>query len=46
MRHDPPIFSHTVDPLQADAWLKSIEKILTITQCTDTEKVLYASGRL
>jgi hypothetical protein len=46
MRHDPLTFSHVVDPLEADDWLKSIEKILTITQCTDTEKVLYASVRL
>jgi hypothetical protein len=26
--------------------LKTVEKMLTITQCTDREKVLYASGRL
>jgi hypothetical protein len=45
-RHDPLTFSHAVDPLEADDWLRAIEKILTITQCTDREKVLYASGRL
>jgi hypothetical protein len=32
--------------LEADDWLKTVEKMLTITQCTDREKVLYASGRL
>jgi hypothetical protein len=46
MSHKPPTFSSSPDPLQADDWLKSIEKMLNIAQCTDMEKVLYASGRL
>jgi hypothetical protein len=46
MSHHPPTFSHAVDPLDADDWLKVIEKKLDITQCNDREKVLYASGRL
>ena len=46
MSHKPPTFSNSTDPLQADDWLKSIEKMLNIAQCTDREKVLYASGRL
>jgi hypothetical protein len=46
MSHHPPTFSHVVDPLDADDWLKVIEKKLDITQCNDREKVLYASGRL
>jgi hypothetical protein len=46
MSHHPPAFSHVVDPLDADDWLKVIEKKLDITQCNDREKVLYASGRL
>jgi hypothetical protein len=45
MSHHPPIFSHEVDPLDADDWLKIIGKKLDITQCNDWEKVLYASGR-
>jgi hypothetical protein len=45
MSHHPPIFSHEVDPLDADDWLKIIGKKLDITQCNDREKVLYASGR-
>jgi hypothetical protein len=32
--------------LEADEWLKTVEKMLTITQCADREKVLYASGPL
>jgi hypothetical protein len=46
MSHCPPLFSHVVDPLEADDWLRTVEKMLTITQCTNREKVLYASGRL
>jgi hypothetical protein len=46
MSHKPPTFSHSPDPLQADDWIKSVEKMLNLAQCTDREKVLYASGRL
>jgi hypothetical protein len=46
MSHKPLTFSNSSDPLQADDWLKSVDKILNIAQCTDKEKVLYASGRL
>jgi hypothetical protein len=46
MSHKPPTFANSLDPLDANDWLKSIEKMLNITQCSDREKVLYASGRL
>jgi hypothetical protein len=46
MSHHPLAFSHAVDPLDADDWLKVIGKKLDITQCNDREKVLYASRRL
>ena len=46
MSHKPPTFSHSPDPLQADDWIKTVEKMLNIVQCTDRDKVLYASGRL
>jgi hypothetical protein len=46
MSHHPPTFSHAVDPLDADYWLKVIGKKLDITQCNDWEKVLYTLGRL
>jgi hypothetical protein len=46
MSHKPPTFSRSPDPLHADDWLKSVEKMLNIAQCTDREKVLYSSGRL
>jgi hypothetical protein len=46
MSHKPPTFASSLDPLHADDWLKSVEKMLNIAQCSDREKVLYASGRL
>jgi hypothetical protein len=46
MSPHPLAFSHSVDPLDADDWLKVIGKKLDITQCNDREKVLYASRRL
>jgi hypothetical protein len=46
MSHKPSTFANLPNPLDADDWLKSIEKMLNIAQCSDREKVLYASGRL
>jgi hypothetical protein len=46
MSHKPPTFSSSLDPLHADDWLKSMEKMLNIAQCSDREKVLHALGRL
>jgi hypothetical protein len=46
MSHKPPTFASSPDPLDVDDWLKSIEKMLNIAQCSNREKVLYASGRL
>jgi hypothetical protein len=46
MSHKLPTFASSSDPLDADDWLKSIEKMLNIAQCSDWEKVLYAFGRL
>jgi hypothetical protein len=30
MSHKPPTFSNSTDPLQADDWLKSMDKMLNI----------------
>jgi hypothetical protein len=46
MRHKPPTFDSSLDPLHADDWLKSVEKMLIVAQCSNREKVVYASGRL
>jgi hypothetical protein len=46
MSDNPPTYSHSTDPLDADDWLKTITKKLEIVQCTNREMVLYAAGRL
>jgi hypothetical protein len=40
------MFSHAADPLQADDWLRSVERQLDVAQCDDRERVLYAAGQL
>jgi hypothetical protein len=46
LRGHPPTFSHASDPLQADDWLRAVERQLDIAQCDDRERVLYAAGQL
>jgi hypothetical protein len=46
LRGHPPTFSHATDPLQADDWLRSVERQLVVAQCDDHERVLYAAGQL
>jgi hypothetical protein len=46
MSHKPPTFASSPNPLDDDDWLKSIKKMLNISQCSDREKVLYVSGCL
>ena len=46
MKGRPPVFTHASDPMEADDWLRAVEKQLNIAQCNDLEKVLYASGQL
>jgi hypothetical protein len=41
MRCHPPIFSHSVDPMDAKDSLRTVERELHTTQCNDHEKVLY-----
>ncbi|WVZ58047.1 hypothetical protein U9M48_008359 [Paspalum notatum var. saurae] len=36
----------SLHPLQADEWLWAVEQQLDIAQCTDQERVLYATGQL
>jgi hypothetical protein len=42
----PLTFSHVVEPMDVDDWLKSIEKKLQVVQCNNHEKVLLASHQL
>jgi hypothetical protein len=41
-----PTFSHAVEPMNADNWLKFVEKKLQVVQCNNREKVLLASHQL
>jgi hypothetical protein len=39
-------FSHAVEPMDADDWLKSVEKKLQVVLCNNHDKVLLASHQL
>ena len=43
---NPPTFSSTEDPMEAEEWLRTIEKKLAIAQCTYTERVLFTIYQL
>jgi hypothetical protein len=43
---EPPTFSHAVEPMDVDDWLKSIEKKLQVVQYNNCERVLLASHQL
>jgi hypothetical protein len=45
-RSKPPTFSHSIEPMDADDWLKTIEKKLQVVQSNNREKVLLASHQL
>jgi hypothetical protein len=40
------VFTHATNPLEADDWLRVVEKQLNIAQCNDQQKVLFVSGQL
>jgi hypothetical protein len=42
----PPTFSHAMEPMDADDWLKSVEKKLQVVLCNNHEKLLLASHQL
>jgi hypothetical protein len=46
LRTRPTTFSQTKDPMDVEDWLKGVEKKLVIAQCTDREKVLFATHQL
>jgi hypothetical protein len=45
-RTKPSSFSHCVEPMDADDWLKTVEKKLQIVQCNNREKVMLSSHQL
>jgi hypothetical protein len=42
MRGHPPVFAHSSDPIDAEDWLRTVERELHTAQCDDREKVLYS----
>lgn len=46
LRSHPPEFSHTIEPVEADDWLKDVERKLNLVQCTPVEKTLFAAHQL
>jgi hypothetical protein len=46
LRTRPTTFSQAKDPMDAEDWLKGVEKKLVIAQCTDCENVLFAVHQL
>jgi hypothetical protein len=45
-RTKSPTFSQVVEPMDANDWLKSVEKKLQVVQCYNCEKELLASHQL
>jgi hypothetical protein len=45
-RTKPPTFSHAMESMDADDWLKSVEKKLQVLQCNNHENVLLASPQI
>jgi hypothetical protein len=45
-RTKPPTFSHAMELMDDDDWLKSVAKKLQVVQCNNHEKVLLASHQL
>jgi hypothetical protein len=46
LRTHPTTFSQSKDPMEAEDWLKGVEKKLMIAQCTDHEKILFILHQL
>jgi isochorismate synthase EntC len=45
-RTKPPHFSHSMEPMDTDDWLKTVEKKLQLVQCNNREKVMLALHQL
>jgi hypothetical protein len=41
-----PTFPHSMEPMDADDWLKTVERKLQVVQCNNREKALLASHQL
>jgi NCAIR mutase (PurE)-related protein len=41
MMAHPPVFAHSSHPMDAEDWLRTVERELHTAQCNDREKVMY-----
>jgi hypothetical protein len=41
MSGHPAVFAHSIDPMDAEDWLHTVEQELHTTQCNNREKVMY-----
>nr|AAP50931.1 putative retrotransposon gag protein [Oryza sativa Japonica Group]ABF96499.1 retrotransposon protein, putative, unclassified [Oryza sativa Japonica Group] len=46
LKTEPPTFAIAVDPMEASDWLRTVEKKLGLIQCTDQERVVFATHQL
>nr|CAD40049.1 OSJNBa0085C10.1 [Oryza sativa Japonica Group]CAE03725.2 OSJNBa0021F22.19 [Oryza sativa Japonica Group] len=46
LKTEPPTFAIAVDPMEASDWLRTVEKKLGLIQCTDQERVGFATHQL
>jgi hypothetical protein len=37
------MFAHSIDPMDAEDWLHTLDRELHTAQCNDREKVMYGS---
>jgi hypothetical protein len=42
----PSMISHSIEPMDANDWLKTIKKKLQVVQCTNRERVLFVAHQL
>ena len=45
-RINPPRFNRTPDPDEAENWVKAMERIFRVMQCSEQEKVLLTTFQL
>jgi hypothetical protein len=45
-RTKPPTFTYSVEPMDADVWLKTVEKKQQVVQCNNRENILFAAHQL
>jgi len=46
LRNHPPIFKGRYDPDGAQTWLKEIEKVFRVMQCTEVQKLCFGTHML